>query len=76
MDLRRYHYTDLAPGTTQQVFLGFAIPTSLYGDNGGKPAQRIRLRYNSEYVWNRANLDKIGALATDFHTVPLWIIEP
>ncbi|SMD04838.1 RagB/SusD family nutrient uptake outer membrane protein [Pedobacter nyackensis] len=76
MDLRRYHYTDIDPISTKQVFLGFGVPTSLYGDNGGKTVQRIRPRYNSEYVWNRASLDKIGALATDYHTVPLWITQP
>lgn len=76
MDLRRYHYTDLDPETNLQVFLGFALPTSLYVDNAGKPVQRIRTRYNSEYVWNREELDKIGALAEDFHTKPLWITQP
>lgn len=76
MDLRRYHYTDIDPASTKQVFLGFGIPTELYGDNNGKPVQRIRPRYNSEYVWNRAELDKIGGLATDYHTVPLWITQP
>lgn len=77
MDLRRYHYTDVDPvKTDQQVFLGFAIPTSLYVDNNNLTVQRIRPRYNSEYVWNRAELDKIGGLATDYHTVPLWITKP
>lgn len=77
MDLRRYHYTDKDPvATTKQVFMGFALPTSLFGDNNGKTVQRIRPRYNSEYVWNRAELDKIGGLATDYHTVPMWITQP
>jgi len=77
MDLRRYHYTDVDPvKTDQQVFLGFAIPTSLYVDNNNLTVQRIRPRYNSEYVWNRVELDKIGGLATDYHTVPLWITKP
>jgi len=38
--------------------------------------QRIRPRFNSEYVWNRASLDVIGGLATDYHTKPLWITLP
>lgn len=76
MDLRRYNYTGFEQGTTRQVFLGFTLPTSLFGDNNGKTVQRIRTRYNSEYVWNRAELDKIGGLATDYHTVPLWITQP
>jgi hypothetical protein len=76
MDLRRYHYTDIDPASGQQVFPGFAPPTTLYPDNAGKVVQRIRPRYNSEYVWNRASLDVIGGLATDYHTKPLWITQP
>ncbi|HJP61293.1 MAG TPA: RagB/SusD family nutrient uptake outer membrane protein [Gemmatimonadaceae bacterium] len=76
MDMRRYHYTDLDPVSGTQVFRGFAPPTSLYPDNAGKVVQRIRPRFNSEYVWNRASLDVIGGLATDYHTKPLWITLP
>lgn len=75
MDLRRYHYTDLDPVSGTQVFRGFAPPVTLYPDNGGKVVQRIRPRYNSEYVWNRPGLDAIGGLALDYHTKPLWITE-
>lgn len=76
MDMRRYHYTDIDPASGTQVYPGFQAPTNLYPDNGGKLVQRIRPRYNSEYVWNRAGLEAIGGLALDFHTKPLWIIEP
>ena len=76
MDMRRYHYTDIDPVSGTQVFRGFAPPTTLYTDNAGKIVQRIRPRYNSEYVWNRAALEVIGALALDYHTVPLWITQP
>ena len=76
MDLRRYHYTDLDPASGKQVFPGFAPPTSLYPDNNAKITWRIRPRYNSEYVWNRAALDVIGGLALDFHTKPMWITQP
>jgi len=76
MDMRRFHYTDLDPVTGVQVYPGFAIPTNLYPDNAGKPVQRIRPRYASEYVWNRPGLDAIGGLATDYHTKPLWITLP
>ncbi len=76
MDLRRYHYTDVDPSSGRQVFPGFSIPTNLYPDNAGKPAYRLRPRYNSEYVWNQAGLEAIGALAADYHTKPLWITEP
>ena len=76
MDMRRYHYTDIDPVSGTQVFRGFTPPTNLSAANGGKVAQRIRPRYNSEYVWNVAALQAIGADATDYHTKPLWIIQP
>jgi SusD/RagB-like outer membrane lipoprotein len=76
MDMRRFHYTDTDPVSGVEVFRGFSPPVTLYSDNGGKVVQRIRPRYNSEYVWNRAALDVIGGLALDYHTKPLWIIQP
>ncbi len=76
MDLRRYHYTDLDPRGAKQVFPGFAVPANLFADNGGQIVQRVRPRYNSEYVWNRTGLEAIGGLAGDFHTKPLWITQP
>jgi hypothetical protein len=77
MDMRRYHYTDIDPASGVQVFPGFTPPsTTLYPDNGGKVAYRIRPRYNSEYVWNSGALSKIGGLAPDYHTKPIWIVTP
>lgn len=76
MDMRRYHYTDVDPASGKQVFPGFTPPTNLYADNGGKLVQRIRPRYNSEYVWNVPGLTAIGGLALDYHTKPLWITQP
>ncbi|MES2179279.1 MAG: RagB/SusD family nutrient uptake outer membrane protein [Gemmatimonadota bacterium] len=76
MDLRRYHYTDIDPASGKQVFPGWTPPTTLYPDNNAKVGQRLRPRYNSEYVWNRAGLDVIGGLALDYHTKPLWITLP
>ncbi|MBA4070367.1 MAG: SusD/RagB family nutrient-binding outer membrane lipoprotein [Gemmatimonas sp.] len=77
MDMRRYHYTDIDPASGMQVYPGFVLPTTtLYADNAGKPVQRIRPRYNSEYVWNLASLKTIGGDATDYHTKPLWITQP
>jgi hypothetical protein len=76
MDMRRYHYTDLDPATGTPIYPGFAPPTNLYPDNNGKIVQRIRPRYNSEYVWNFAALQAIGADKLDFHTQPLWITQP
>ena len=76
MDMRRYHYTDVDPASGQEVFIGFTPPTNLFPDNAGKLVYRIRPRYNSEYVWNQAGLQPIGGLASDYHTVPLWVITP
>lgn len=80
MDMRRYHYTDAVSGT--QVIRGFTPPSPPFGDNAGQVVQRIRPRFNSEYVWNRDALQAIstgntlGGLASDYHTVPLWITQP
>jgi hypothetical protein len=76
MDLRRYHYKDLDAATGAQVFAGFTPPTNLYADNASKFVYRIRPRYNSEYIWNREALDKIGGLTTDYHTKEMWITLP
>jgi hypothetical protein len=75
MDMRRYHYTDMDVASGTQVFRGFALPTNYYPDNGNKPAYRVRPRYNSDYVWNRDELSKIGGLSLDYHTKPMWITE-
>lgn len=76
MDMRRYHYTDVDPETGEQVYPGFTPPTNLYPDNAGKLVYRLRPRFNSEYVWNQQGLRPIGGLELDYHTKPLWIIQP
>jgi len=76
MDMRRYNYTGRDPQTGNPIYPGFSTPTNLFPDNNGKIVHRIRARFNSEYVWNRAALDVIGGLALDFHTKPLWITQP
>ncbi|HYW29925.1 MAG TPA: RagB/SusD family nutrient uptake outer membrane protein [Gemmatimonas sp.] len=75
MDMRRYNYTDVDPASGQQVYPGFALPLGLFVDNAGKPVQRMRPRFNSEYVWNRKSLEEIGGLAADYQTKPLWITQ-
>lgn len=75
-DLRRYHYTDKDPITGEQVFLGFNVPLVLFAENQTKVVQRLRPRFNSEYVWNLAALSKIGGTATDYQTVEMWITKP
>lgn len=69
VDMRRFNYDP-------NVYTGFSLPTSLFPDNSNKTAQRVRPRFNSEYVWNREALDKIGALLPDYHTLPLWFTKP
>ena len=69
VDLRKYQYNS-------NVFINYVPVGSLYPDNGGKLVQRVRPRYNSEYLWNVAELQKIGALALDYHTVPVWFTKP
>ena len=79
VDMRRYHYTDLednaVTGTPTQVYLDFAIPTTLAPENLGKPVYRVRPRYNSEYIWNRDELLRIGALNGDYHTYEPWFSQ-
>ena len=76
VDMRRYHYTDIDPNTGGQVYLGFTLPTPLATENLGKPVYRVRPRYNSEYVWNREELLRIGALNVDYHTYECWFSQP
>jgi hypothetical protein len=76
MDMKRYHNLDLDPVTGEPIYPGFELPLTLHSFNQGKPVYRLLPRYNSEYVWNQEGLDKIGGLAEDYHTVPLWIVTP
>lgn len=76
VDLRRYHYTDNDPATSQPVFKGYVVPTNLSAVNGGLLATRIRPRYNSEYVWNRDELERIGATSPIYHVQPMWFQLP
>ena len=73
MDMRRYHYTDIDPVSGTQVFRGFTPPRRYIPTTPVKIVQRIRPRYNSEYVWNRAPSSVIGGLDLDYHTDPMWI---
>jgi hypothetical protein len=73
-DMRRFHYTDAYNG--EVVYSGFKIPATLFVGSGNKPAYRLRPRYNSEYVWNRAALDKIGGNNVDYQTYEMWNTKP
>lgn len=70
VDMRRYNYSS-------DVYKGFVLPqgVQLFAENNGKPAMRMRPRYNSEYVWNRVSLDKIGGNNPDYHTYELWFTK-
>jgi hypothetical protein len=79
MDMRRYHYLDTDPSTGSQIYVGFTKPTNLDPDNNGHFVQRIRPRYNSEYVWNQYGLGKItpvSGLDPAYQTIPLWVTCP
>ena len=69
VDLRKYQYDPV-------VFVGYTPVASLFPDNNGKLAQRVRPRYNSEYLWNLSELQTIGATALDYHTLPVWFSIP
>ncbi|MBO9564925.1 MAG: SusD/RagB family nutrient-binding outer membrane lipoprotein [Niastella sp.] len=76
-DLRRFHYNvDLDAATGLPVYKNFIFPASFSTTNGGLPVQRVRPRFNSEYVWNISELQRIGALSNNYHTKPMWFSEP
>lgn len=74
-DLRRYHYTDEENG--MQVYADFTPPsgTSLFVNNNNKLVYRARPRFNSEYLYNVAELERIGALELDYHTKEMWFSQ-
>jgi hypothetical protein len=84
VDMRRYHYTDLDPVTGFQVYRDFAPPNTtstngvndLYPNNNGKLIYRHRPRYNSEYLYNVDELNRLGAFAQDYITKEHWFSIP
>ncbi|WP_407521592.1 SusD/RagB family nutrient-binding outer membrane lipoprotein [Lacibacter sp. MH-610] len=76
VDMRRYHYTDQENGL--QVYRDFVPPTGadLWPENNSKLVYRVRYRFNSEYVWNIVELQKLGADAVDWHTKETWFSKP
>ena len=76
-DMRRFHFTDVEPGTTNQVYTDFVAPSGidLFINNKGKLAYRARPRYNSEYLYNVTELGRIGALELDYHTKEQWFSQ-
>ncbi len=78
VDMRRYHYTDIETGATTPVYADFVLPTgiNLFTNNNNKLVYRCRPRYNSEYLYNIAELTRIGAIALDYNTVEQWFSKP
>ena len=78
VDMRRFHYIDTYPGEAGQVYRDFTPPTGgdLFPDNNGKLVYRMRPRFNSEYVWNILELQRIGATQPDYHTIETWFSQP
>lgn len=75
-DLRKYNY-NLGDSKGNNPYLNyFVLPTTFFADNGGKPAQRYRPRYNSEYIWNLDALKKVGGDNADYHTYKMWFAQP
>jgi len=74
-DMRRHNWD------TVNVYKGFSL-VNYFPDNGAKFCNRVRPRYNSEYLWNVEALKKIngGANPTgidiDYHTLPVWFQLP
>jgi hypothetical protein len=77
-DMRKYHYTDIDPATSNQVYAGFTPPppANLIATNNGKLVYRCRPRYNSEYLYNIPELTRLGALSLDYNTVQPWFTLP
>ena len=81
IDMRKFHYTDIDPATTKQVYADFTPPPTtpinyLASTNNGKWVYRCRPRYNSEYLYNIPELTRIGALNSDYNTYECWFSMP
>lgn len=75
-DLRKYNYNAGDSKGNNPYLNYFLFPSPFFPDNGGKPAQRYRPRYNSEYIWNLTALKKIGGDQPDYHTYKMWFSQP
>jgi len=81
VDMRRYHYVDKDPSGTGQVYADFTPPSGsdLFPDNNGELIWRYYPRFNSEYVWNINELNRIGATTNNYHANPvekIWFALP
>jgi hypothetical protein len=78
VDMRRYRYISADPSGTGQVYADFQVPTGtdLFQENNGKLVYLYYPRFNSEYVWNINELERIGATVLDYHTKEPWFVLP
>ncbi len=76
VDMRRFHYLDLDPDTGEQVYKTFKMPVPLATNNEGRPVQRVRPHFTSEYTYNRDELIRIGATRSDYHVKEMWFSIP
>jgi hypothetical protein len=76
VDMRRYHYNEDKENGVP-VYTDFTPPSgvNLYINNNNKLVYRARPRYNSEYLYNVAELERIGAIALDYHTKEMWFSQ-
>jgi len=76
VDMRRFHYVDQDP-KGGQVYADLVLPTGtdLFINNSGKYTYRARPRFNSEYLYNVAELTRLGALALDYNTKEQWFSQ-
>ncbi|MEO8820598.1 MAG: SusD/RagB family nutrient-binding outer membrane lipoprotein [Ginsengibacter sp.] len=77
VDMRKYHYTDIDPSTSNQVYTDFTVPPPdyMFITNNNKPVYRFRPRYNSEYLYDVPELTRIGALELDYNTKEMWFSQ-
>jgi hypothetical protein len=76
IDMRRYHYNE-DKENGNPVYTDFTPPSgiNLFVNNNNKLVYRARPRYNSEYLYNVAELERIGAIALDYHTKEMWFSQ-
>ncbi len=77
VDMRRFHYVDNDEKAGGQVYADFVPPSGidLFINNSNKLTYRARPRFNSEYLYNVAELTRLGALALDYNTKEQWFSQ-
>ncbi|MCY1519706.1 Starch-binding associating with outer membrane [compost metagenome] len=70
-DLRKYHYDPTVFTQFKQL-----EPSEFYVTSNPRYAYRIRPRYNSEYLWNIAELKRLGGFDADYTNKETWFSLP